>query len=105
MTAVSGDQSAPLGGKRSRYLICDAVAGGVPGRPLARAAEMLPDDTAEEIRALAVQSHVLEASVRRAILEQLQAQGSEVVGAKEILDLAEAFAWVTNPGQAHGGGR
>jgi len=53
---------------------------------------MLPDDTAEEIRALAVQSHVLEASVRRAILEQLQAQGSEVVGAKEILDLAEAFA-------------
>jgi hypothetical protein len=47
-------------------------------------------------------SHLLEAKVRNAILGQLRSQGDEVVGAKEILDLAEAFAWVTNPGQAHG---
>lgn len=63
---------------------------------------MLDDQTAEQVRQLAVGSHVLEAQVRRAILGQLSAQASEVVGAREILDLAEAFAWVTNPGQDHG---
>jgi hypothetical protein len=49
-----------------------------------------------------VGSHLLEAKVRRAILGQLDAQASQVVGAKEVLDLAEAFAWTTNPGQDHG---
>jgi hypothetical protein len=63
---------------------------------------VLDDQTAEQVRQLAVGSHVLEAQVRRAILGQLSAQASEVVGAREILDLAEAFAWVTNPGQDHG---
>lgn len=63
---------------------------------------LLDERTHEEIRRVAAGSHLLEAKVRRAILEQLAAQSSEVVGAKEILDLAEAFAWVTNPGQAHG---
>jgi hypothetical protein len=63
---------------------------------------VLDDQTAEQVRELAVGSHVLEAQVRRAILGQLSAQASEVVGAREILDLAEAFAWVTNPGQDHG---
>jgi hypothetical protein len=62
----------------------------------------IDEETAQRIRGLAVESHVLEASVRRAILEQLLTQGTQVVGAREILDLAEAFAWVTNPGQAHG---
>ncbi|HEX4539161.1 MAG TPA: hypothetical protein VH112_02870 [Acidimicrobiales bacterium] len=63
----------------------------------------IDEETAQRIRGFAAESHLLEASVRRAILEQLQTQGSQVVGAREILDLAEAFAWVTNPGQAHGG--
>ncbi len=63
---------------------------------------MLDDDTAEQVRELAVSSHLLEAKVRNAILGQLLAQGNQVVGAKEILDLAEAFAWTTNPGQSHG---
>ncbi len=63
----------------------------------------IDEETAKTIRGLAAESHLLEASVRRAILEQLLTQGTQVVGAKEILDLAEAFAWVTNPGQAHGG--
>ena len=64
--------------------------------------QVLDDAAAEQVRELAVGSHVLEAQVRRAILGQLLAQSNQVVGAKEILDLAEAFAWVTNPGQAHG---
>jgi len=64
---------------------------------------VLDDHTAEQVRELAVGSHVLEAKVRQAILRKLFAQSEEVVGAKAILDLAEAFAWVTNPGQAHGG--
>jgi hypothetical protein len=63
---------------------------------------MLDDETAQEVRGLASESHLLEAKVRRAILEQLLTQGHQVVGAKEILDLAEGFAWVTNPGQSHG---
>jgi hypothetical protein len=63
---------------------------------------MLDDASADQVRELAIGSHVLEAQVRRAILGQLLAQSNQVVGAKEILDLAEAFAWVTNPGQAHG---
>jgi hypothetical protein len=63
---------------------------------------MFDEPTAAEVRELSVGSHLLEAQVRNAILGQLLAQGNEVVGAKEILDLAEAFAWVTNPGQAHG---
>jgi hypothetical protein len=63
---------------------------------------MLDEQTAQQIRELAVGSHLLEAKVRRAILGQLDAQASQVVGAKEILDLAEAFAWTTNPGQNHG---
>ena len=66
------------------------------------AGALLDERALEEIRTLAAGSHLLEAQVRRAILEQLAAQSSQVVGAKEILDLAEAFAWVTNPGQAHG---
>ncbi|HEY1634915.1 MAG TPA: hypothetical protein VGF64_09175 [Acidimicrobiales bacterium] len=64
---------------------------------------MFDDQTAEQIRDLAVGSHVLEAKVRRAILEQLFAQSEQVVGAREILDLAEGFAWATNPSQSHGG--
>ncbi|HEY3701004.1 MAG TPA: hypothetical protein VGL32_01990 [Acidimicrobiales bacterium] len=63
----------------------------------------IDEETTQRIRSMAAESHVLEAGVRRAILEQLQTQGTQVVGAREILDLAEAFAWVTNPGQAHGG--
>jgi hypothetical protein len=63
---------------------------------------VLDDATFEQVRELAMGSHLLEAKVRNAILGQLRSQGDEVVGAKEILDLAEAFAWVTNPGQAHG---
>jgi ribosomal protein S12 methylthiotransferase accessory factor YcaO len=63
----------------------------------------IDEETTQRIRGMAAESHVLEAAVRRAILEQLQTQGTQVVGAREILDLAEAFAWVTNPGQAHGG--
>ncbi len=70
--------------------------------PDARQGALLDEKTEEEIRKLAAGSHLLEAKVRRAILEQLAAQSSQVVGAKEILDLAEAFAWVTNPGQDHG---
>ena len=63
----------------------------------------MDEETAQQIRALAVESHSLEAKVRQAILECVRAEESEVVGAAEIRDLAEAFAWVTNPGQAHGG--
>jgi hypothetical protein len=65
--------------------------------------EISDDGHLEKIQALSAESHQLEAEVRHAILEQLKAQGSQVVGAREILDLAEAFAWVTNPAQAHGG--
>ena len=60
------------------------------------------DPTLEHIERISAESHRLEAEVRRAILEQLLAQGNQVVGAREILDLAEAFAWVTNPAAAHG---
>jgi hypothetical protein len=61
------------------------------------------DDGLERIERISTETHRLEAEVRRAILEQLLAQGSQVVGAREILDLAEAFAWVTNPASGHGG--
>jgi hypothetical protein len=61
------------------------------------------DQRLDQIDRISVESHRLEAEVRRAILEQLLAQGNQVVGAREILDLAEAFAWVTNPASAHGG--
>jgi hypothetical protein len=64
---------------------------------------MLDNETAKQVQKLAGASHLLEAKVRRAILEQLLAQAEQVVGAREILDLAEAFAWVTNPVQHHGG--
>jgi hypothetical protein len=64
---------------------------------------VLDDEVAAQVRELAVGTHRLEAEVRRAILEQLSAQAGQVVGAREILDLAEAFAWATNPAQAHGG--
>jgi hypothetical protein len=60
------------------------------------------EETLERIERISAESHKLEAEVRRAILEQLLAQGNQVVGAREILDLAEAFAWVTNPAAAHG---
>ena len=60
-------------------------------------------DVQDEIEKISAESHRLEAEVRRSILEQLLAQGTQVVGAREILDLAEAFAWVTNPASAHGG--
>ena len=63
---------------------------------------MFDDGTAAHARELAAESHVLEARVRNAILVQLLAEATEVVGPKEILDLAEAFAWVTNPGRDHG---
>jgi hypothetical protein len=56
----------------------------------------------DQIDRISGETHTLEAEVRRAILEQLLAQGNQVVGAREILDLAEAFAWVTNPASAHG---
>jgi hypothetical protein len=62
----------------------------------------MDEGTLEQIGRLAARSHVLEAEVRKAILEQIDSQGSEVVGAAEIRDLAEAFAWVTNPSQGHG---
>ena len=61
------------------------------------------DQRLDQIERTSVESHKLEAEVRRAMLEQLLAQGSQVVGAREILDLAEAFAWVINPASAHGG--
>ena len=61
------------------------------------------DQTLDQIDHISGETHKLEAEVRRAILEQLLAQGNQVVGAREILDLAEAFAWVTNPASAHGG--
>ena len=57
----------------------------------------------DQIERISAETHKLEAEVRRAILQQLLAQGNQVVGAREILDLAEAFAWVTNPASAHGG--
>jgi hypothetical protein len=60
------------------------------------------DQTLEQIERISAESHRLEVEVRRAILEQLLAQGNQVVGAREILDLAEAFAWVTNPAADHG---
>ena len=60
-------------------------------------------DVQDEIEKISAESHRLEAEIRRSILEQLLAQGTQVVGAREILDLAEAFAWVTNPASAHGG--
>jgi hypothetical protein len=58
-------------------------------------------ETAQQIRALAVESDSLEAKVRQAILEQVHAEQSEAAGAAEIRDVAEAFAWVTNPAQGH----
>jgi hypothetical protein len=61
------------------------------------------DEKLERIDRISAENHRLEAEVRHVILEQLLAQGSQVVGAREILDLAEAFAWVTNPASAHGG--
>ena len=45
---------------------------------------MFDDDTARLVQEQAVASHVLEAKVRRAILEQLYAQAEQVVGAREI---------------------
>ncbi len=62
----------------------------------------MDEETAQQIRGLAAESHLLEAKVRQAILERVEAESSEAVGAAEIRDVAEAFAWVTNPGQAHG---
>jgi hypothetical protein len=62
----------------------------------------MDEETAQQSRGLAAESYSLEVKVRQAILEQVQAEGSEVVGAAEIREVAEAFAWVTNPGQAHG---
>jgi hypothetical protein len=62
----------------------------------------MDEGTAQQIRGLAAESPVLEAQVRQAILGQVQAEGSEVVGAAEMREVAEAFAWITNPGQAHG---
>jgi len=59
-------------------------------------------DVQDEIEKISAESHRLEAEIRRSILEQLLAQGTQVVGAREILDLAEAFAWVTNPASSHG---
>jgi hypothetical protein len=61
------------------------------------------DQRLDQIDRISGETHRLEAEVRRAILEQLLAQANQVVGAREILDLAEAFAWVTNPASAHGG--
>ena len=62
----------------------------------------MDEETAQQIRGQAAESHLLEAKVRQAILEQVHAEQSEAVGAAEIRDVAEAFAWLTNPGQAHG---
>jgi hypothetical protein len=64
---------------------------------------VLEDATAARVRELAADSDMLEAEVRSAILCKLLAESQEAVGAKEILDLAEAFAWITNPGQPHAG--
>lgn len=63
---------------------------------------MVDEGTAATIRELAAGSHLREAEVRSAILRTLLTEAQQVVGAKEIRDLAEAFAWVTNPGHAHG---
>jgi hypothetical protein len=52
----------------------------------------MDEGTAQQIRGLAAESPVLEAQVRQAVLGQVQAEGSEVVGAAEIREVAEAFA-------------
>lgn len=64
---------------------------------------MLDDTTAAQVRELATRSRLLEAEVRNAILRTLRGEADQVVGAREILDLAEAFGWITSPGQSHGG--
>ena len=46
--------------------------------------------------------HTLEQDVRRGLLEQIRSQAQQVVGTREIVDLSEAFAWLTNPAQGHG---
>jgi hypothetical protein len=61
----------------------------------------MDEEAAQRIRALAVESHLLEAKVRQAILKQVHAEQSEAAGAAEIRYVAEAFAWVTNPAQGH----
>jgi hypothetical protein len=61
----------------------------------------MDEETAQQIRALAVESHLLEAKVRQAILEHVHAEQSEAAGAAEIRDVAEAFARVTNPARGH----
>jgi hypothetical protein len=63
---------------------------------------LMDEETAEQIRGLAAESHPLEAKVRQAILEYILSEAGDVVSAREIRDVAEAFAWVTDPGQAHG---
>jgi hypothetical protein len=73
-----------------------------PVRSNSREHPVLDDVTAAQVRELAVGSHLLEAKVRQTILWRLYAQSEQAVSAREILDLAEAFAWATNPGQAHG---
>jgi hypothetical protein len=62
----------------------------------------MDEETAQQIRALAVESHSLEAKVRQDILEQVQAEQSEAAWAAEIRYVAEASAWVTNPAQGNG---
>jgi hypothetical protein len=61
----------------------------------------MDEETAHQTRALAVESHLLEAKVRQANLKQIHAEQSEGAGAAEIRDVAEAFAWVTNPARGH----
>jgi hypothetical protein len=61
----------------------------------------MDEETAQQIRALAVESHSLKAKVRQATLEHVHTEQSEAAGAAEIRDVAEAFARVTNPAQGH----
>lgn len=43
-----------------------------------------------------------EGELRLALLRQILSQVPQAVGSRELLDLAEAFAWTMNPGQGHG---
>ncbi len=62
----------------------------------------MDDETIGEAHQLATESRLLEARARRVLLQEILAQAGQVVGSKEIRDLTEALAWVTNPAQHHG---
>jgi hypothetical protein len=41
--------------------------------------------------------------VRQALLVKISAKAREDLSASELLELAEAYAWINSPDQAHGG--